>query len=142
MSSLEENKAVVRRFFAALEDYCRGNETALDGIVAPSFQDSVLGTQGISATIGPVKELFTDLRCLLSDLLAEDESVIARFTFEFTHTRPFMGVEPTHKRVQYINVVALRIAQGQVVERIWNVANGTHLLQQLHPCSLEQELKG
>jgi len=138
MASLQENKAVVRRFFAALEDYCRGNETALDGIVAASFRDSVLGTQGIQATIGPVKELFTDLRCLLNDLLAEEERVIAHFSFEFTHTKPFMGIEPTHKRVQYVNVVALRITEGQIVERIWNVANATHLLEQLSPLSSDQ----
>jgi predicted ester cyclase len=138
MPSLQENKAVVRRFFAALEDYCRGNETALDGIVAASFRDSVLGTQGIQASIGPMKELFTDLRCLLNDLLAEDERVIAHVSFEFTHTQPFMGMEPTHKRVQYVNVVALRIAQGQIVERMWNVANATHLLQQLSALSTDE----
>ena len=131
MSSHQENKALVCRFFTALEDYCRGNETALEEIVASSFRDSVLGTQGIKATIDPVKELFTDLRCLINDLLAEEERVIVHFTFEFTHTKPFMGMEPTHKRVQYVNVTALRIVQGQIVERIWNVANSTHLLQQL-----------
>jgi hypothetical protein len=45
----------------------------------------------------------------------EDDKVVARWTMTMTHTGPFLGLQPTHKRVSVNGMSIQRFKNGQMV---------------------------
>ncbi len=102
--SLEENKAVVRRLYYAMN---HREWDSLDDLFAPGYlhhsspgHDMTLEDlrQVMVATAGQ-EGAFPDLQARLDEMLAEGEKVMARWTQSATHSSEFMGIPPTGKRV-------------------------------------------
>jgi steroid delta-isomerase-like uncharacterized protein len=131
--SVEENKAIVRRFFEA---FTRNDVAAFEEVTS---QDVVYHTAppGLSAGIQGYRELmamyhgaFPDLQLTIDDVIAEGDKVVTRFTPSGTHRGELMGVAPTGKHAVIGGISIVRVADGKVVEE-WDELDMLGLLQQL-----------
>jgi predicted ester cyclase len=119
--ALEENKAVVRRLFDAING---GRLDELAQVVAPDVVDhnAVIfmqpeGSGGVEEGIRMLLQGFPDLRLTTQELLAEGDQVVARFTMSGTNTGDYRGLPaPTQQHFESEAIAILRIADGRVTE--------------------------
>jgi predicted ester cyclase len=128
--SLEENKAIVRRF---IEAYNKQNLDLFDDLVAPDFVDHVHQQQGLES----LKQIFnmafigmSDLHETIEDISAEGDKVWVRLTYTGTHTGEWFGLAPTGKKVTTMMFAVYRIVNGKLVEG-WFLTDNLALFKQL-----------
>ena len=139
--SLEENKALIRRFLRA---QANGNLAALEEMMAPDFVDrSVLPGQGHTREdyiqgVAEDRAAFSEGRLIIEDQVAEGDKVMTRITILGTHDRgEFAGIAPTGIQLETTGITIDRIVDGKIVEE-WSESGGMHEMTQ-H--LLEQELR-
>jgi steroid delta-isomerase-like uncharacterized protein len=135
MSTGEENKVLIRRYFAEIWD--KGNTDAEANYVA---QDAVVhasplpgappGREGAIQVVKMFRAAFSDLSVNIEELIAEDDKVAQRWTSRVTHDGPLLGIPPTGKHITISGINIFRIADGKIVER-WGDLDRMSLLQQL-----------
>jgi len=78
--SLEENKAIVRRFVKA---YNERNLDLFDDLLAPDYYDhsSQVGPEGLKRLMNIAFQAFPDFHETIEDIIAEGDRVWARITF-------------------------------------------------------------
>src|SRR5215218_9219366 len=137
--SVEENKALVRRF---VEAQANADLDTLDELLAPDFVDHSLqadqepGREGFMQSAAEEHAIFSNVRIHIEDQAAEGDKVTSRLTIKRIHDRrEFMGVAPTGMELKATAIVIHRIAEGKIVEE-WS--EGTGLLEATHQ-RLEQE---
>jgi steroid delta-isomerase-like uncharacterized protein len=130
--SVEENKAIVRRYFEAF--FNQGNLAVADEIIAEGYQSTL---PGVGTGLEGQKQLyqmfhagFPDLRFTIEDLIAEGDKVVARWTARATHQGEFQGIAPTGKQVAISWISIDRISDGKMQET-WANYNQLGMLQQL-----------
>ena len=113
--SLEENKAIVRRF---VEAYNKRNLDLFDDLLAPDYFDhtSKVGVEGLKQLMNMAFKAFPDFHETIEDIIAEGDKVWARITFTGTHKGEFMGIAPTGKKITTEMVDIFRIVNGKLVE--------------------------
>jgi len=113
--SLEENKAIVRRF---VEAYNKRNLDLFDDLLAPDYfdQTSKVDSKGLKQLMNMAFKAFPDFHETIEDIIAEGDKVWARITFTGTHTGEFMGIAPTGKKITTEMVDIFRIVNGKLVE--------------------------
>ena len=124
-SVLEENKAIVRRFYE--EMIATGNLDLVDTLIAEEVDDWHAaengwfpGRVGFKQHVANVHEGGGEYRLTVDDLVAEGDRVVAFWTFTRVYGRPILGVPPTGKRVTVSVVSVLRLANGQITQyRSW-----------------------
>ena len=133
----EENKALVRRGYEALNELLRtGDATALEQLAAADFVDhnpspgQGPGLQGVMQSFALFRSAFPDAQLRVEDMVAEGDRVATRLTFQGTHRGEFMGLAPTGQRVTQTGIDIVRVAGGKAVER-WGNFDDLGLLQQL-----------
>ncbi len=129
--SIEENKAVVRRF-CELEN--RGEVDALFELLAPGY---ISHYPTGDVPLEQAKQFwptfytaFPDISSTMEHMVAEGDKVAFRETWTGTHKGEFMGIPPTGKKVEMINTCIIRIADGKFAES-WCTLDELHLMQQL-----------
>jgi predicted ester cyclase len=122
LMSLEENKAVARRFVE--EVWNQGNLAVLDEIVAAR------GRAHIEEGLAILRTAFPDLHNTIDELLAEDDRVMTRETVRGTHLGSYEGIPPTGRRVEYARIAIRRVVNGKIVER-WGLNDELSLLRQI-----------
>ncbi len=139
--SAEENKALVRRFFKA---QVRGDLHAMREMMSPDFVDhSVLpgqepGREGYIQSVAEDRASFSDVRRIVEDQVATDDTVISRLTISGIHDRgEFAGMGPTGTEMIFTAIVIHRISGGKIAEE-WSESGG---LQELTQRRLEQEMR-
>ncbi len=120
-STIEENKALIRRFFTAIE---RGDLRVFDEIVAEDYDDHLAGQSPGRETL---KQYFTGLRSAFPDLQLPISAVNA---VRGTHKGEFIGLKATGRKIDAMAFQLYRIQNGQVAEH-WEVADFAMLMQQL-----------
>lgn len=131
--SIEENKAVVRRWFQAFNDRDLAAEEAARSADFAAYvpgAPAALDGEGWKSFIAAFFAGFPDFRLVLEDVLAEGDRVAARWTFRGTHGGEFLGMAPTGKPVSMSAVEVNRVADGEVAEH-WVVLDQLGLLRQL-----------
>jgi predicted ester cyclase len=129
----EQNKAVVRRFYAAFaaDDQAALNELLAPDLVAyshgaPAPQGREAHLQGIRAWNATFAIQFT-----IGEQIAEGELVATRVTSRSVHSRgDFQGIPPTSKEGMSEAVSIERVKDGTIVERRV-VADWSSMMQQL-----------
>ena len=113
--SLEENKAIARRF---VEAYNTRNLGLFDDLLAPDYfdQTSKVGPEGLKQLMNMAFKAFPDFHETIEDIIAEGDKVWVRITFTGTHTGEFMGIAPTGKKLTTEMVDIFRIVNGKLVE--------------------------
>ncbi len=108
MASTDQNKAVVRRFITeALEG---GNLAVLDELLAPNYVNPAMGgadLAGFKAILSAMSATVS-LRFTIQELVAEGDSVVARFSLEATRSN---GEKLPAQGLTYY-----RLADGKIVE--------------------------
>ncbi len=118
--SIEENKAVIRRFFEEL--LSTDNLAVADELLSPGFRFYFAGSPD-PMDLARYKEFlmarraaFPDRRFVVEDMIAEGDKVSARFTMRGTHKGEFRGIAPSGKEVTMTGIDMIRLAEGKMVE--------------------------
>jgi steroid delta-isomerase-like uncharacterized protein len=126
-----ENKALVRRFFAAIEN---GDFRAFDEIVAENYDDHLAGqTPGretLKRYFAGLRSAFANLKLPITALVAEGDLVAVLNSVQGTHQGDFAGIKAKGNRVDARAFQLYRIANGQLAEH-WKVADFMTLMNQL-----------
>jgi serine phosphatase RsbU (regulator of sigma subunit)/predicted ester cyclase len=124
----ERNKALVRRLY---ELDARGDIEAMEKLLAPDFVDHSLvpdqdpGREGYLHDGAKDHTIFSNIRYIIEDQLAEGDKVMSRITANRIHDRGmFLGVAPTGMELKTTGIVIHRIARGKIVEE-WSESRGT-----------------
>jgi len=132
--STDENKAAERRLTDAM---CNQHDpAAVDQFVAPdvvernSILGKGLGREGYRQALQMLFATFPDVQLIHEDLLAEGDTVVARWTVRGTHRGEFMGMPATNEQVTVADIDIYRYARGKRVET-WSQWDTLGLMQQL-----------
>jgi predicted ester cyclase len=133
--STEENKAVVRRYMGAFWD--GGDASVADEVIAPSYAVHDPGTPGREGGVAGEKQVlalyysvFPDFSLATEELLAEGDTVAARWTVRGTHRGALNGIAPTGKAVTISGISLLRVRDRRIVEH-WLNWDTLGMLQQV-----------
>ena len=129
--SLEENKAIVRRF---IEAYNKRNLDLSDDLVAPDYVDldysQLQGLEDLKQMMNMFFKAFPDFHETIEDIIAEGDKVWLRLTYTGTHTGEFFGLAPTGNKVTMKAVAIYRIVNGKLVEG-WFINDGLDMFKQI-----------
>ena len=118
--SIEENKALVRRFYDELLNKC--NLAAADELVAADYVwhrptgPDVHGLEAMKQLVRTALKTLPDFYCTIEDMIAEGDKVATRFTAGGTHKGEFMGMPPTGNEVVVSGLAIERVADGKIAE--------------------------
>lgn len=145
MNSLAENKETVRRYYEEALNESRID--LLDDLIANDvvnhdpLSDETLtpaearGFEGFRRHVELFHEGFRDGSVTIDDIIAEGDTVAARFTVEGIHDGRLGGIEPTGNRVSLTSMVFYRVEDGKIVER-WLESDNLEMLRQLEAIEL------
>jgi serine phosphatase RsbU (regulator of sigma subunit)/predicted ester cyclase len=139
--SVEENKALVRRF---LEAHAKGDLDTLKEMLAPDFVDHNLipgqqpGREGYLGAFTEYQAAYSHTRYVIEKQIAEGDEVVTSFSASATHDRgEYMGLAPTGNEFKALLVLIHRIVGGKITDE-WSQGSGlAELMQQ----RLEQEMR-
>ena len=139
--SIEENKALVRRF---LQAHAKGDLDTLDEMLAPDFVDHNLmpgqqpGREGYLRALTEYHAAYSDTRYVIEKQLAEGEEGVTTFAVSATHDRgEWMGLVPTGKQFEALLILVHRVVGGKITNE-WTQGSG---LAELTQRRLEQEMR-
>jgi steroid delta-isomerase-like uncharacterized protein len=93
--------------------------------------------QGIAALYASFPDFYAEIEDLVVD--ADVGKVVVRWKATGKHEREFLGAPATGKRISFMGIEILHIANGQIVER-WGEWDGLHLVDQLgHTIKMEEK---
>jgi steroid delta-isomerase-like uncharacterized protein len=132
--SPEENKALVRRWFAETD---RGNLGIVEELCAPDYVDHnpplpgmPAGNQGVRQANVALREAFPDTVHVIQDQIAEGDTVVTRLLGRGTFRGAILGLPPNGKVIEIAGISVHRLAGGKLVEH-WAQADLLGFLQQL-----------
>jgi steroid delta-isomerase-like uncharacterized protein len=116
--SIEQNKAIVREFFARFNS----NDTEqLGHLLAPDyvgrFGEQELERDRYFEFMHRFRDGLPDLWNTIEELIAEDDRVAVRTTWSGTHLGEFLGVAATGRRVSFISFSISRLADRLIAEQ-------------------------
>ncbi|HEY8086325.1 MAG TPA: ester cyclase [Polyangiaceae bacterium] len=134
--SLEDNKAVVRRFIQ--EGVIGGNLDVIDELCAAecvnhsAVPEARIGTAGLKRVVGFSRAAMPDQRWTREMVVAEGDLVVIHGIREATwQAESFRGVPtPTGKTIAVELVHIFRVREGKIVEH-WAVRDDLGLMKQL-----------
>jgi steroid delta-isomerase-like uncharacterized protein len=134
MSSPDENKALIRRFYQEID---AGNIDAMDELVAedyinhdpPPFPGLASGREGLKQAFKMFWE-GTPGRHEIEDLIAEGDKVVTVLRGIGKHEGELAGIPPSGNDLDVKAVAIHRIAAGKIVEH-WSAVDSAALLNQL-----------
>ena len=126
--SLEENKAIVRKF---IEAYNKRNFDSFDEFVAPDYVDHanhIQGLEGLKQLMNMGVKGVPDWHETIEDIIAEGDKVWVYLAYTGTHTGEMFGITPTGNKITAMAVDIYRIVNGKLAE-YWNVTDKLALLK-------------
>ena len=136
--SLEQNKALVHRFYAELDKL---NPAVIDELVAEEFVNHSPPPFPVEPGREGLKQAFELFRRAtpgsheILEQVAEGDKVVTRLRAVGTHDDDLPGVPRTGNRLDVTATVVHRIENGKIVEK-WSDRDELALLQQLGVVSL------
>ena len=130
--SQEENKAVVRRLFAALDDQ---DLDAVGDLLASDYRlhfdgDPEMDRGAGIGFFGAFLAAFPDISHQVQDQLAEGDGIATRIVVRGTHQKEMMGIPATGKEIAISAINMVRIDQGKIAEH-WVNSDSLGMLMQL-----------
>jgi steroid delta-isomerase-like uncharacterized protein len=133
MTTLQRLQAIAQRWIE--EGWQKGNPGVVDELHAPGFVDRssagrAPGREGFKEGIAQLYAAFPDFYCEIQDLVVDEAAgkVAIRWAASGTHRGPFMGLEPTGRRIAFQGIEIIRIEDERIVER-WGEWDGMALLE-------------
>jgi predicted ester cyclase len=137
--SLEENKALVRRF---LEEQAKGNLDVIDELLSPDFVDrSLVPGQGprredFKRSIAEILDAFSIISFTIEEQIAEGDTVVTKYTEKSVIRGEWFGMPPTGTEENFQGIYIHRISDGKIIEE-WSQANTLHTTLE----RLEEEMR-
>jgi serine phosphatase RsbU (regulator of sigma subunit) len=137
--SVEENKALVRRF---LEEQAKGNVDVIDELLSPDFVDrSLLPGQGptredFKRAVTEILDAFAIINFTIEEQIAEGDTVVTKYEERSVIRGEFAGLPPTGTEENFEGIYIHRISDGKIIEE-WSQANTLHTTLE----RLEQEMR-
>ena len=88
------------------------------------------GIEGIRAYVQTFRTGFPDLRVDVENAIQEDDMVAARVRYTGTHEGDFMGIPPSHNRIDIECIDMVRLEGDKCAEH-WGVTDNLTLMQQI-----------
>ena len=117
----ENNKAIVRRLFEEL--WNKGNLSLADQLFTPNYThhdssspDFGHGPESERKRATLYRTAFPDLHLTIEDIIAEGETVMARWSCHGTHKGDLNGMAPTGKQFTISGVTIARLLNGKLAE--------------------------
>jgi serine phosphatase RsbU (regulator of sigma subunit)/predicted ester cyclase len=126
--SVEENKALVRRF---LEEQAKGNLDMIDELLSPDFVDrSLLPGQGptredFKRSVAEILDAFSITSFTIEEQIAEGDTVVTKYKERSVIRGEFVGLPPTGTEENFEGIYIHRISGGKITEE-WSQANTLH----------------
>jgi steroid delta-isomerase-like uncharacterized protein len=117
---MEENKAIVSRFFEEL--LSTDNFAVADEILSPDFcfyfagNPAPMDLESYKNFLVARRAAFPDRRFVVEDMIAEGEKVSARFTMRGTHKGELRGIAPSGREVTMSGIDMICLSEGKMVE--------------------------
>ena len=134
MTQSEAAKAVVRRNTEEVQG--KGDFNVFEELFADDFVDHTV-QPGMTPNKAGVRQLYSYLRAAFPDFhavihwqLADGDRVTTFKTYHGTHEGVYLGIAPTHRKVQFETVDVMRVRNGRITE-YWGVAILLSLMQQI-----------
>jgi len=137
--SLEENKALVRRF---LEEQAKGNLDVIDELLSPDFVDrGLVPGQGptredFKRSIAEILDAFPIISFTIEEQIAEGDTVVTKYTERSVIRGEWFGMPPTGTEENFQGIYIHRISDGKIIEE-WSQANTLHTTLE----RLEEEMR-
>ena len=138
--SIATNKAIVRRYVEQIL-----NKKRHDLVEEFLTENIEFHGSGIPPGLEVVKQWFTtystafpDGRTIIEDVVAEDDRVVARTTFNGTHQAEIEGISATGKKVSVPGIIIFRLDNGKIAEG-WLLNDNLSLMRQLGVIPAPQE---
>jgi steroid delta-isomerase-like uncharacterized protein len=131
--SIDENKAIVRRFVDQI--FVQGRAETVDELLDESFVGPTWPSTGnpkadLKAAIERTSKGLADPEFTIEDLVAEGDRVAVRLTSAATQVGEFMGMPGSGKRYSIEEIHVFRLRDGKVVEH-WHQFDQMGMMQQL-----------
>jgi steroid delta-isomerase-like uncharacterized protein len=130
----EENKALVRRWFAELD---KRNLSIIDELLSADYVDHnpplpglPEGREGVWRASLALAAAFPDAEHTIEDQVAEGDKVMTRLTVRASFRGEILGFQPTGKTVEVRGIAVHRIVDGKLVEH-WAQADMAGFMEQL-----------
>jgi len=125
MSADADNKAIVRRLYEEV-----WNKRKLEiisevispshALQAPNISGSYVGPEAYKRQILLFLAGYSDLRFSIEDMIAEQDKVVACWTFSGTHRGDYMGIPATNKKVSVDGMTMHHVAGGKIMDSYSN----------------------
>jgi predicted ester cyclase len=131
--SVEENTALVRRYFEAIDG--TSDENVLDEFLAPDFVDHS-PSPGCTPDMEGMKAAYRMFvngspgTHRIEDMIAAGDRVVVRVSARGTHSGELFGMPATGREFTTTGIAILRLANGRIVER-WGEVDLLGVLIQL-----------
>ena len=129
--SIEENKALIRRYWQASNEH---NVDMLDELTTTDYvQHETTGDMNLyelKAFNAMIIAASPDINATIDDIIAEGDRVVARMHTSGTHKGEFRGIPPTGKTAVITEMAIYRISEGKIAEA-WSLYDALGLIQQL-----------
>ena len=133
--SLEENKALVRRFVEGA--WSKGNLAVIDELLAHNFALRSVPPPGVTPDREGYKKWasltqvsYVDSQTTVEDIIAEGDKVVTRWIYQGIHKGEIWGIAPTGKQVTMTGISIDRIENGKITEE-WIEMDMMGMMQQL-----------
>ncbi len=83
---------------------------------APTSPDPIKGPAGYISIIELMRSGFPDVQWLLEEMVAEGNTVAARFVLEGTHQGVFFGIAPTGKKIKVQALNFYYFLNGKIIK--------------------------
>ena len=127
----EEKKQLVKVFVDLMTTHQSQN---FGQVLAENYYqhnpDVKQGLAGIQERTKQFETVFADVAVTIDDIVAEEDKVVARFTWTGTHIGEFLGIPATGKKVSWSGTDWWRIENGKLAEH-WDNVEWASLMQQL-----------
>jgi len=128
---LENNKAIVRRFFDLLEENQGLPEEMLDSGFSYHVADAPpLDLDGTIKRMADFGSTFSDINHNLQDMVAEGDRVAFRSRLEMTHTGKFGDVAGSGEQIVIVEMGIMRIHRDKIAE-MWGLLDTLALMHQI-----------
>jgi steroid delta-isomerase-like uncharacterized protein len=138
----EENMAIVRRWFAALD---AGDRATIDELCAPDYLDHSpplpdlpRGRAGVRCASETFWAAFSDAEHQIEEQVAAGDKVLTRLRGRGVFSGSLLGQPPTGKVIELAGVSVHRLADGKLVEH-WASYDVRSLMRQLAGAAADQQ---
>jgi predicted ester cyclase len=134
--SLDENKALIRRYIKAIDDNQTSDWSILDEYISDDFVAHNPPVPGVSLDREGMKQAAEIFRVATPGAhevgmqVAEGDLVVSQVTGRGVHAGELLGIPPTNKEVETDGIAIHRIRDGKIVE-YWSVTDIVRVLQQV-----------